>query len=323
MDICILQPAYRSLDIEKAIAEENGFSVGMAGFDAHNKLSAEAADARVILVRDLVLDAQRISQLSACKAVIRYGVGYNTVDLDVLSGKGIMLCNIPDYDTDEVSTHSLALYLAARRRLITRNRDMRLGKWALDESEPIQGAKGRVAAIIGYGRIARRFHDKIRALGFDEILVYDPFVDDEIIEKAGARAVSKSEAIAKGSLVALFMPLTEMTQHFIDRAALASMRSDCILVNASRGGLVDEAALYEALESQAIEAAGFDVFEQEPPRVDNPLFKLDNFIATDHCGWYSERSMRDLRTKAVEEAIRVLSSQAPKSCVNLNALKMS
>ncbi|WMY72598.1 C-terminal binding protein [Buttiauxella selenatireducens] len=322
MNACILQPAYSNFQAEEQVLAAAGFSLTTAHITAGNPLPEALINAEVILIRDTLLGAEVINHLTKCKAVVRYGVGYNTVDVDTLTQRNIMLCNVPDYDTDEVSTHAMAMYLTLLRRLKSRDRDVRQGIWAVDDREPMYSPQHSVLGLIGFGRIARRLLEKMQGFRPAEVLVYDPYVDLHTLSCFGVRSATVAEICSRASMISLHVPYTPDTHHLIGAQELQNMRADCILLNTSRGGLIDEKALNQALLEKRIFGAGLDVFEQEPINPNSPLLARENLIVSDHCGWYAESSMNDLRTKAAQEAVRVLRGQPPHSCVNLPKLKV-
>jgi D-3-phosphoglycerate dehydrogenase len=172
--------------------------------------------------------------------------------------------------------------------------------------------RGRTLGLVGYGRIARMTHEKLAAFGFARVLVNDPRAE----LPAGVEAASVDEICREADLISLHAPLNDTTRHLIDARRLALMRPTALLVNTARGGLIDLDALSDALRERRILGAGLDVFEPEPPDPAHPLFGLDNVVVTNHIGWYSQESMRDLQRKAAEEAVRVLRGEAPLHWLN-------
>jgi D-3-phosphoglycerate dehydrogenase len=171
---------------------------------------------------------------------------------------------------------------------------------------------GRTLGLIGYGRIARAFERKMRGFGVDRVLIYDPYATDV----SGVERVDLDTLCSESDYISLHAPLTAQNAHLLDRERFARMKPTAIVVNTARGGLIDEAALIEALSAGRIFGAGIDVYETEPPSRDNPLFALDNVVVSDHTGWYSEESVAELQTKAAEEVARVFRGEAPRHWLN-------
>jgi D-3-phosphoglycerate dehydrogenase / 2-oxoglutarate reductase len=211
-----------------------------------------------------------------------------------------------------VADHALALLLAVARRVVTRDRAVRAGGWYTGSSERMYRPAGKTLGLVGYGRIAQAFERRMRALGVKHVLVHDPFaVLPDTVE-----AASMEQLTARSDYVSLHAPLTEQTHQILSRDVIALMKPTAIVVNTSRGGLVDEQALGTALAAGRLFGAGLDVFEIEPPRPDNPLLTLSNVVLADHGGWYSEESMADLQRKATEEIVRVLGGNPPLNWIN-------
>jgi len=189
---------------------------------------------------------------------------------------------------------------------------VREGRWSTGVLEPMYRLRGRTLGLIGYGRIARMTHEKLRGFGFGRVLVHDPHAtlpDD-------AAPASVDEICAEADVISLHVPLTATTKHLIDARRIALMRPTAIVVNTARGGLIDLDALYDALAQRRILGAGLDVFEHEPPDPKHPIFALDHVALSNHIGWYSEESMRELQRKTAEEAVRVLCGQTPHHWLN-------
>jgi D-3-phosphoglycerate dehydrogenase len=312
--VVVLDEGYGDTEVEQAVLD--AFDARVVERPCHGR----AADVRravigadAILVRESPVDAEAIAAMPACRAIVRYGVGVDNIDRATAAARGIYVANVPDYGVEEVSDHALALLFAVARRVVSRDRAVRNGAWNIARAEPMYRLRGGTLGLIGYGRIAGAFHRKARALGYERTLVFDPFLKDAA---DGVELCGLETLCTDADIVSLHAPLTPDTRHIIGRAQLSLMKPNAILINTSRGGLVDTAALCEALAGEHIFGAGLDVFEEEPPSAANPLFSLPNLVVSDHTGWYSEESVRDLRRKASEEIARVFSNQRPVNWVN-------
>lgn len=312
--VVVLDEGYGGTEIEESVLASFGARVverPCHGRADEVRRAVEGADA--ILVRESPVDAEAIAAMPACRAIVRYGVGVDNIDRAVAAERGIFVANVPDYGVEEVSDHALALLFAVARRIVSRDRAVREGAWNVARNEPMYRLSGGTLGLVGYGRIGHAFHRKARALGYERTLVFDPFLPSA---PEGAELATIEQICSEADAISLHAPLTSQSRHIIDRERLALMRPTAILVNTSRGGLVDTQALCEALSDGRIFGAGLDVFEEEPPARDNPLFSLPNVIVSDHTGWYSEQSVRDLRRKASEEIERVFRGQEPRNWVN-------
>lgn len=312
--VVVLDEGYGGTEIEEAVLASFGARVverPCHGRAAEVRRAVIGADA--ILVRESPVDAEAIAAMPACRAIVRYGVGVDNIDRATAAARGIYVANVPDYGVEEVSDHALALLFAIARRVVSRDRAVRNGAWNIARAEPMYRLRGGTLGLVGYGRIAGAFHRKARALGYERTLVFDPFLQTE---HDGVELSSLEALCTDADVISLHAPLTSETRHIIGQAQLSLMKPAAILINTSRGGLVDTVALHDALAHGRIFGAGLDVFEEEPPSLTNPLFSLPNLIVSDHTGWYSEESVRDLRRKASEEIARVFNNQRPVNWVN-------
>jgi len=269
-------------------------------------------DASIVLVRESPLPRAAIEAMADGKAVIRYGIGVDNIDQQAARERRIMVANVPDYGTDEVSTQGVALLLAVVRRLRLHEREVREGRWSTGVLQPMYRLRGRTLGLVGYGRIARMTHDKLAGFGFGRVLAHDPLAT----LPPGVTAAAIDDICREADVISLHAPLTDETRHQIDARRIALMRPTAIVVNTARGGLIDLEALYRALAGRRILGAGLDVFEHEPPDPAHPIFRLDNVAVSNHIGWYSEESMRDLQRMAAEEAVRVLRGRPPQHWLN-------
>ncbi len=270
------------------------------------------ARAEAIMVRETPITAAHLATAPKLRVIVRYGIGVDSVDLAAARERRIYVANVPDYGSEDVSDHALALYLALQRRLVTRDRAVRQGVWNVGQAEVMRRTGTLCFGLVGYGRIARAFHRKIAALGVRDVLIHDPVLTTapEGTELAELGAIAE-----RAHVISLHAPLTDATRHMIDAAFLDRMKLGAILVNTARGGLVDERALIEAVKAGRIRA-GLDVFEAEPPAPDNPLFALEDVVLSDHTGWYSETSVEELQSGAAKEVARVFEGREPDSWVN-------
>jgi D-3-phosphoglycerate dehydrogenase len=320
--VVLLEDRYTSHVYEHSVLEAAGMQVVEGGYaKTAEEIIALCRDADGLTVNLARLDAAVISKLERCKVIVRYGVGYDNVDTAAATKKGIMVLNVPDYCLEDVSDQALALFMGCVRKIALRDRQVRAGMWNVGRKDPIFRVAGKVFGIAGYGNIPRTLHRKLKGFGLARVLVFDPFVADEVAREAGAEKVGFDSLLGESDFISCHVPLNEKTKHLFNRAAFAKMKKSAIFVNTSRGGLVDSAALYDALKNGVITAAGIDVHEQEPVPVDYPLFELDNVILSDHVGWYSEESQVELQTKAAQSVVDILSGKPPRNVVNREVLQ--
>ena len=277
--------------------------------------------ATVILNDHSPVTQSMIDQLTNCKQIIRYGHGYDTVDVDACTKAGIIVTNIAGSTSEEVSNHAMSLLLALARELKRLDLATTTGRWGEVYSRSILSRiYGETVGIVGFGWIGRAMARKCNAFGMN-VLVSDPYVGDHLAIEYGVEFVSKEELLKRSDYVTLHVPhLAGNTHHYIDPKALEAMKSSAYLINTSRGPVVDEKALVHALQQNQIAAAGIDVFEEEPLSPDNPILKMDNVICTPHVAGSSEIGWETIRRRAGEEAARVLRNERPLVVVNPEVL---
>ena len=311
--VAVLDEGYGSYAIEHDVLASAGATLEVRPCGGRaDAVRTAVRDAVAVLVRETPVDAAAIGGADRLRAIVRYGVGVDNIDLDAAAARRIYVANVPDYATEEVSDQALALLLAVVRRVVTRDRAVRAGAWNVARSEPMYRLAGKTLGLIGYGRIGRAFHRKARALGFARTLVFDPGCE---VPPESAELTDVPTICRRAEVISLHAPLTRATRHVIGAAELALMKPTAVLVNASRGGLIDEAALAAALAEGRLFGAGLDVFEREPP-VGSPLLDRPEVVLSDHTGWYSEESVADLQRRAAEEVVRVLRGETPRNWVN-------
>ncbi|ANQ23807.1 4-phosphoerythronate dehydrogenase [Vibrio natriegens] len=315
--VVVIEPGYLDYEEEEKVlrAHQARFVSLPIGID-RSEILKEVVDADAIMVREAVVDAEILDAAVKCKVVVRYGVGVDNIDLSYAKQKGIYVANVPDYGSEDVAEHALTLLLAATRRIVTRDKDVHQGRWGIGQAEPIPRLGGKVLGVIGFGRIARSFAQKASGIGFRSTMVFDPALTLEQAKEAGVQKVDLETLVCESDFISLHAPLNEHTRHMINGDLIGKMKPMAVLVNTSRGGLVDEQALYEALQANRIHAAGVDVFETEPVPRDNPLLTLPNAICTDHTAWFTEESVVELQHKGAVEVLRVFDGETPNNWVN-------
>jgi D-3-phosphoglycerate dehydrogenase len=310
--VVALDDGYAAYDQEEALLAQVGARFDLRPCRRNEALAVAAvSDADVVLVRESPVSQRVIDAMINCQAIIRYGIGVDNIDQAAASERHIMVANVPDYGTDEVSSHAVALALSVSRRLWLHDREVREGRWSTGALQPMFRLRGRTLGLVGFGRIARMTLEKFSGFGFARVLVYDPNAE----LPTGVESVDLDTLCAESDVISLHAPLNKSTHHMLDERRIALMRPTAIVVNTARGGLLDTDALHNALAARRILGAGLDVFEEEPPGI-HKLFKLDNVVVTNHMGWYSEEAMRDLQRKTTEEAVRVLNGHPPLNWLN-------
>lgn len=289
--------------------------------DAHDPeaVIAAVAGADAVLNCYAPMTAEVVASLGRCRIIARYGIGLDTIDIPAASERGILVTNVPDYCIDEVSDHALALILALARGVVRLDRSVRSGTWDAMAARPLNRLRGRSLGLVGFGRIARRLAEKAAAIGF-ELLATDPYVPAEAIEAAGVRPAELGDLLKASDVVSVHAPMSEENRHLIAAAELRRMRPGALLVNTSRGPLVDLAAVREALEGGRLGGVAFDVLEQEPPEPGDPLFERPDVVITPHAAFYSEEAVEEQQRKAAEQVVAALAGRTPPYAVNAEAV---
>lgn len=277
---------------------------------------APGADALVVDSRTEVTEAV-LSAADSLAVVGRSGIGVDNIDVAAAVDRGIAVVNVPDYCIEEVSTHALGLTLACLRKLPQFDRAVKGGTWDWSVGEPIQRLQGGTVGLVAFGKIARRFADKLAGFGVD-VVSYDPYVDESVMADAGVEKVAFETLLARSDVVSVHTPLTGETEGMFDENAFRSMRERAVFVNTARGGVVDESALVRALEDGEIAAAGLDVRRSEPPSP-SPLSEMASVVLTPHVAWYSEDARRDLNQSVADDVARILRGEQPRNPVDPDA----
>lgn len=314
--IVVTDNRYSNYLEENTVFKELGVKVQIHDFAGPAEAVEVLKDADAVLVNLFSMTKDIINAMDTCKIISRYGVGYDNVDVDAATQKGIWVARVPDYSIEEVSDHALALLLSSVRKIAYKDRMIRSGKWNLHKDWPAFRIAGKTLGLIGFGAIARTLFRKVSGFSLEKVLVYDPFVHPNEIVKTGGTPVSLDSLLENTDYISIHAPLTEETKGMIGRDQFLKMKNSCIVINTSRGPLVNEHDLFTALKEGQIAAAGIDVYETEPLPEVSPLRTLDNIILTDHAGWYSEESIVELKTKAAQNILQVLKGKPPVYPVN-------
>lgn len=292
------------------------------------QLEGLVEDADVIVVYHLLgISRSTIERLKRCRLIIRGGVGFDNVDREAARERGIPVCNVPDYGTEDVADTAIAMTMTLARGTHFLNSRLRRdqGPWHFSQVVPVWRLRGRVFGIVGLGRIGTAAALRAKALGMD-VMFYDPYVSQGRDKSLGIRAAdSLEDLLGQAHVVSLHCPLTPETHHLINRRTLAQMQPGALLVNTARGGVVEVLDVLDAIESGHLAGAGLDVLETEPPDDGHPLIRAwrdpahpahDRLILNPHAAFYTEEGLTDMRTKSSRNVRRVLLGQEPWNVVN-------
>ncbi len=311
---------FGGLDLERAAVAEIGCELEVAPAADEDTLAEAAGRAAAMLVCYAKVPASVISAAAGagCRVIARYGIGVDNIDVEAASRAGILVTNVPDYCIDEVADHTMALLMGAARGLLVAALSVREGEWTVPQ-KGIHRLRGRRLAVIGLGRIGRQVVDRALAFGL-EVVGYDPFAA-EWSQAGAARAHTLEEALAEADMVSLHAPLTPENRHLIGEQTIALMRRAPLVVNTSRGGLVDLDAAMRALDDGRLSGLALDVTEVEPLPWEHPLRTHPRTLVTPHMSFYSAESQEELQRRAVDEVVRALSGRPPRNPVNAEVLE--
>jgi D-3-phosphoglycerate dehydrogenase len=276
-----------------------------------------AGDADVVWLMggSRVLTADVLPDLPRCRAILRTGTGTDNVPVEEASRQGIIVANTPEATTHAVAEHAIGLLFAVLRQIAAQDRAVRQGIWDRYHAWPSWHMAGRTLGLIGFGRIARLVARKTSGLEMKTI-AYDPAIDAATIAANGAEAVSLDGMLQNADFISIHIPLLESTRHLIGEAELRRMKPQAVLINTSRGPIIDEAALVRALQNNWIAAAGLDVLEHEPPAPNHPLLALDNVVLTPHIAGYSDEFVPNFWSHSVRTLTAMAKGGPPLWSVN-------
>jgi D-3-phosphoglycerate dehydrogenase len=305
--VAVTDHPFRGLEIERSILEPVGYVVEEHQCASAEEVAEACAEAVGVLNTYAPMPADVIDRLERCRAISRYGVGLDTIDIDAAGSRGIAVSNVPDYCVEEVALHTIALLLAAHRRVVRGDRLVREGAWGALAPGPVRRLEGQLLGLIGLGRIPRAVAPKARALGL-RVAAHDPYVSDDAWPRDIGRYAVLEELAADADFLSVHAPLTQETRHLVDERLLRRMSAQAVLVNTARGPLIDTRALHRALTEGWIAGAALDVLETEPPPPDLPLLLHDDVIVTAHQAFYSEEALLELQRKAAQNLLHALES---------------
>lgn len=272
-------------------------------------------DAEVVLFTATKINERVINSLEKCKLIIRYGIGYDNVDLAAAAAKGIYVCNAPNYGIVDVAEHALSLIFATAKKTVRMNDRTREGVWGSGVLGPFIRLAGKTVGFIGFGNIGKALCKRTNGLDM-RALVYDPYVSEDALKEYGAESASFEDLLGAADFVTLHLPLNDKTRHMINKDAFEKMKRTAILINTSRGAIVDEAALIDALEQGKIAGAGLDVFENETDPLDNRLISASNVALTPHVAWNTDIAVTAIHEEVGDNIVRYLNGERPISVVN-------
>lgn len=312
MRVLLTDRPWPDSDTEREILAGVGAELVEAPASDESTLCELAGDCQAIATCWAPVTEAVIRACDDCRIVARLGIGLDNIDVETASSLGIPVTNVPDYCVSEVVHHALALILACARKVAFYNQQAKAGKYELQAGSPLRRIEGQVLGLVGFGPIARTLFAKARSLGF-EVIAHTPSSSDY---GTGCSMVSFDELLDRSDFISLHAPFTQQSSRMFGRKQFERMQGSAYLINTSRGGLVDHAALGQAIESGQIAGAALDVFDPEPPDLSEPLFRDPRVIVTPHAAFLSQESLNDLRTRAMHQIADALQGRRPENVVN-------
>jgi D-3-phosphoglycerate dehydrogenase / 2-oxoglutarate reductase len=303
-------------EVEESVLVPAGFRVARAECRTESDVLEAAQEADALIVQWAPITSHVLDGLDRCRIVSRLGIGLDMIDVGAATRRGIAVANTPDYCTEEVAAHTIALALSISRGVPSLEASLRRGEWAVAPNTPLVHRPSSVVfAVLGFGRIGSRVAEIAAAIGFD-VVVHDRFVPDEEIRNRGFRPAGLEEALSAAGIACLHTPLTDETFQLVGDAELELLGEQGFLVNTSRGELIDEAALARALDDGVIAGAGLDVFASEPLATESPLRGAPNLQLTPHAAWYSAEALAELPRCAAENIVTFFAAGEAEAVVN-------
>jgi len=301
-----------SIEEEKAEFRRAGAELILAQVQAEEEVIEFSKDADGLLNQYAFLTRKVLENLPKCKVISRYGVGVDSVDLKAATDLGIIVANVPDYCMDEVATQTIAMILSLARKTAFFDRKVKSGPWDFRLGIPIHRIKGKTLGLLGCGKIGLEVAKRISAFGV-RVITFDPY-----LEKVpdGIERKDLDTVLRESDFISIHCPLNDSTRHLIEEKEFRKMEKKPLLINTSRGPIVDEKSLIQALEEGLLSGAGLDVLEKEPPDSQNPILKMENVVLSPHVGFYSMESISELKRRTAKNVSDALSGKWPDSVVN-------
>jgi D-3-phosphoglycerate dehydrogenase len=301
---------------------DESFDVRVASDPSAATVIKEIKGVEGVVVRMAPFTREIIEAADALKVIGRHGVGVDTIDIQAATEKGIVVVNTPNANATSVAEHTLTAIGALAKRVVTYDRAIREERWELRNSYGAVDLDGKILGLVGVGRIGSMVARRAAAAFNMKAIAFDPYVTLEKAREMGVTLCAAMDDIfIQADVVSLHTPLTPETRRLVDAARLRLMKPTAFLVNFSRGEVIDEKALYDALKSGVIAGAAIDVYDPEPPLKDNPLFELDNIILSPHSAALTEECVIRMATGAAEGVVDVLTGRRPQFIVNPEVFK--
>jgi len=323
--VVVLDGGYSSYQQERELLTASGFQLEIFDGERDDRIGKLefAQGAAGVFVRWTRVDEEFLQALPGVRALVRYGIGVDRIDLGACTNAGLPVCNVQGYGTDSVSDHALALLLASIRQLKPGMHALGQREFGVPPTAAIRDPHDMTLGLVGFGNIGKRMAEKCSGL-FRTILAVDPYVDAGDMRKCEVKPVTFAELLRRSDALSLHCSLTPETRGLFNAGAFSQLKRKPVLINTARGEILEQAALRQALREDRLHSLGIDVFPQEPPGPDWEEVKKDpRCMCTGHYAWYSEGASRELQRRAGENMIRLLRRESPEDCLNPSACFLS
>jgi D-3-phosphoglycerate dehydrogenase / 2-oxoglutarate reductase len=300
------------IEEEKKIFTRIGVELIWAQTKEEKEILLACKEADGLLNQYALMTRRVLENLPRCKVIARYGVGVDSIDLRAATDLGIVVANVPDYCIDEVAIQTVTLLLSLIRKVVFFDQKVRSGQWDFRQGMPIYRIRGKTMGLVGCGKIGLEVAKMMSSMGV-RVTAFDPYIQKA---SGGIELVDLVTLLKESDFISIHCPLNDSTRHLIGEKAFHQMEKRPLIVNTSRGPIIDEMALIEALKGGLVSGAGLDVLEKEPPDLQSPLLEMENVIFSPHVGFFSEESIRELNRRTAEGVADVLLGKWPRSVVN-------
>ncbi len=315
--VLITDHPWPGIDIETQLLKPYGVEIVDAPDGDETTLMRLATNVDAIATCWAKVTSKVIEAAGNCRIICRMGIGLDNIHIPTATSKGILVTNIPDYCVEEVADHALGLLLAATRNIAFFHHRTKNGEYNLKAGPTMHRLRGRTLGLLGFGRIGQELYTRATACGLN-VIASTPSQNDY---GTGCKMVGLDELLETSDYLSLHSPLTEENKHVLNAESLAKTKPGVVIINTARGGLIDHAALWDAIQSGQVAGAGLDVFEPEPPNLDDPLFHDERVIATPHAAFVSEESLVEMRTRVAHQIAAALVGEVPENVRNPEVLQ--
>lgn len=305
------------LEIEKNILDPLGCKILVPENDSELALSSIVPEAKVIATCWAKVPEKVIEKAIHCRGIVRLGIGLDNIDVSYATSKKLIVTNIPDYCLEEVADHALAMILSFARNISFFHYRTKSGEYDLSKATAMHRFSELTVGIVGLGGIGQVLYKKAESLGF-RVIATTPSMNDH---GTGCSMVTMQELLSRSDFISLHLPLNEKTHHLMGAKEFSRMKPEAYLINTSRGGLVDQEALYTALQDNQIAGAGLDVFDPEPPDMNGPLFRDERVVMTPHAAFVSDESLLELRKRTANQIADLVQDKIPENVINPEILE--